>query len=297
MKKVITSIVFLFITTVIHAYIHFPTQNAAWVVRHGEGESSPSFYTLVLKNNDTVWGGNTYHKLYKSTDSIIAESELCGGLREDTVSERVYYYNLTTGQERLLYDFSLAVGDTVTDSIFSSSTIVVDSVDSINISGVFHKRIKFAMVTGGYYHINYCYWVEGIGNAKAGSLLNQGFVMPTCDCGDNTICQLVDGGWAYQNDVYASLGCKDALGISNFASEKLINVYPNPASGILNIQFGSNATSRLEIFDASGVLQYLRDISGEESISIDISSIPSSILFYRVISNAEVLTGSILLQH
>ncbi|MCW3121121.1 MAG: hypothetical protein JWQ38_613, partial [Flavipsychrobacter sp.] len=64
-------------------YVPFPTANATWTQRHGNGEADPSFYVVGLKTDDTVITGITYHKIYRSDHATLDGGTFIGGLRED----------------------------------------------------------------------------------------------------------------------------------------------------------------------------------------------------------------------
>jgi hypothetical protein len=81
-------------------------------------------------------------------------------IRNDVPNKKVYLYDTNfTHQEILLYDFDITLGDTIIPAsglAFSSSdgilcpteTFVVDSIDSVDIGGVYRKRFQIGYNSG-----------------------------------------------------------------------------------------------------------------------------------------------------
>jgi hypothetical protein len=114
-------------------------------------------------SGDTILNGLKYSKIY----AIESVAKFWGGIRNDIPNKKVYQYKLSTGQEKLLYDFNLLVGDTLfKDSgygfydILGNATDIgvgwgfeeyidtawVSSIDSVlmKYDGEYHKRFNFA---------------------------------------------------------------------------------------------------------------------------------------------------------
>ena len=167
-------------------YIPFPDSNATWTTGIYLGPDFQYLYTHYLEpeKEDTVIGGMTYNVLKGYSGE--APGEMCGGLRDDG-NGRVYYYNPSSDQEFLLYDFTLDVGDTATvyvGSYWGVGTALCDpdaewvwlqvmevvEVDTVVIQNKSRKRQY--MISGGGYFMQQ-YWIEGIGGE--GGLLTTPF--------------------------------------------------------------------------------------------------------------------------
>jgi hypothetical protein len=84
------------------------------------------------------------------------------------------------------------------------------------------------------------------------------------------------------------------LGISEFSQlEKLI--YPNPTSGIIYLEFISNNTPQVSIFDLTGKLIYdkLHSISNNK-LKIDFSNFESGIYLIKIKENNKIFTGKVI---
>jgi len=113
MKKLL--IILTFIGIAINSFsqfVHFfPNSNAYFSVS----------YFKYWFEGDTIINSYQYKKVFKQTGNPIAnfdESVYYAALREDTIAERVYCIVEEDGIERLLYDFSLNVGDTISISTY-----------------------------------------------------------------------------------------------------------------------------------------------------------------------------------
>ena len=86
-------------------------------------------------------------------------------LREDTSTRKIYIIKPNDTLEKLIYDFSLNIGDTVT--FFNNVTGfcqkgILDSIDYIEINNVCTKRyfLKDSLLNEGWLDV----WIEGIGS-------------------------------------------------------------------------------------------------------------------------------------
>lgn len=67
--------------------------------------------------------------------------------------------------------------------------------------------------------------------------------------------------------------------------DESIVMYPNPTSGILNLQWGNDLTGKLEnfqIYNQLGALLYERSLQNESSTSLDFGRYPSGIYLVRI---------------
>ncbi len=73
----------------------------------------------------------------------------------------------------------------------------------------------------------------------------------------------------------------------------LVNLYPNPTSDLLNIDFKSNVTTlaTISIYDGVGQLINKQDLQPNTTTTLSLSGLPKGVYFYRV-ENAEVVNKS-----
>jgi len=284
------------------AQVPFPSANAVWAQRHGNGEASPDYAILGIKTDDVTIGSNTYHKLYKSANDMVLDAgEYIGGLREDATTGRVYYYDQAAGSERMLYDFSLAVGDTVFNGSGGSPEGIVYSVDTVTIASVARRRITFKF-PGSSTPWGGGTWVQGIGNTGVGGLLGSVMAQPTCDCATNTICLTLDGNEKYHNASYASLDCSNIVSTSH-ASETIlrsgtVSVFPNPVTGVSQIQItGKEKYLSLTISNMVGQLIKSIDVTNTADVMLDKNSFVPGIYIYHLQGEAgNTLSGKFVVE-
>lgn len=288
------------------SYIPFPATNTTW--REQFRRSLPDPYTIHnygLKNSDTVINGTAYHKLYKSADTIFDESEVIGGIREDT-QKRVYYRlrEMTGGLEndKLIYDFSLQVGDTLHSSDNNGNnnwmvTMYVTQVDSININGTYHRRIIFDWPKTT--------WVEGFGNGVRGLLFFSG-TWPNNGQWNDLICFGQNGNWIFHNTTSAASpnlplpGCDENLvGIrDHFIPSEDIIFHPVPVVDISQVYLKTHEKlNRMDIYDIAGkkIKTYAGNATGR--ISINRNDYAPGIYSYRLYTaKGENASGKFVVQ-
>jgi Secretion system C-terminal sorting domain len=164
MKKLLLLFVFLvhfYNSNAQSAYIPFPTNMIIYGWTQTDitsGSTYHSYRTEIV--DDTIIGAYTYQKLYSGTGPYTVTA----ATRNDVLNKKVYLYSVSTGTEKLLYDFNLAVGDTVNSSngygfyqpllegaVSGTSFTIVDtawvtSIDSILMphDGLYHRRFNFS---------------------------------------------------------------------------------------------------------------------------------------------------------
>ena len=149
-------------------YTQIPESNAVWKIVYYCPQPAPFSFCEWISDSiagDTTISGLLFHKILRTTydafcnDVVILQPTYHGSFRQDTVNKKVYYLE-PSGQENLLYDFDLAIGDTVNTYNTCSLRRVVE-IDSLLINGTFRKRYKLEELLiqcGDPYYI-----IEGVG--------------------------------------------------------------------------------------------------------------------------------------
>jgi PKD repeat protein len=92
----------------------------------------------------------------------------------------------------------------------------------------------------------------------------------------------------------------DSITVTSTGTETLLQgelqFYPNPAQEQLHINMGATSNvHKIELITISGkVIKKLDNNSGKESITIDISSIPSGLYYLKIQSNSVTLTRKVM---
>jgi len=137
-----------------NVYKPFPSTYGKWIyMLYDEFHKPTNWESEYFLNEDVIISGRNYKKVYY-------KSVYLGALRDS--SKVIYYVPDKSMSEYVLYNFNLAVGD----SIFhpyggtmrgAEDTVIVEQVDSIELSDGYHKRYRFGGGCGST-------WIEGIGS-------------------------------------------------------------------------------------------------------------------------------------
>jgi hypothetical protein len=230
--------------------------------------------------HDTIIDSLTY-KIVQQSDDLNPTNCDFGYVREDTATRKVWFKDNLGNPEYVLYDFSLQTGDTIslffnTSGIYTSGMYTVDSILPFQIesgmSRMYYLRnhnIQFSATL---------FWVEGVGclmnafypycvNSNVGSPMFwpcryypvESFEYMTC--------------FDHQTKVYFD-SCKYVSALSNFCFmvtdscnyynicgsieentlDVEVNIFPAPASDVVNFQIEAPNTTHLTIIitDALG---------------------------------------------
>ena len=197
-------------------------------------------------------------------------------------SNLVYLFDSFSNSFKLIYDFNALPGDTI--EVFcpervvdSTTTIVVDSISTININGNVLGVQHVSQLTIGYYDMSGVI-IEHIGWT--------GFMFPL-----STLADPPYGGElrCFQNDsigLYkpSTVDCDYITGIESVNVNNNFSIYPNPVIGVLNISITddvglTNAT--ISLFDVAGRQVFHQPISATV-LSIPMDNIPAGIYFVQV---------------
>jgi hypothetical protein len=145
-------------------------------------------------------------------------------IREDTIQKRVYlWHDGYPNDECLLYDFNAQVGDTIEACSFF---LVIDSVSNIQLLNGEIRNIFYysGTITGEYY-------IEGIGSNEGFEFLSE----PIGEPGFDLMCVKKDGIEIYGNRCDQVIGLQELPCVGSY-----VNVFPNPVSGFLNIEYSED---------------------------------------------------------
>jgi len=260
-------------------YFPFPVDSATWSVEYWD-VTPPFGYDCWNTwhygiNGDTMIGSNTYHKIYQTNvqynvliDTIYNSSNAVyvSAFREDSM-KRIWAIGSWDTIERLLYDFSVNVGDTVYVDYFWQSA-VVDSIDSVLINNSYRKTILLHDQNWSTHE-----WIEGIGSMDG--LLSWQMVS---SFSERLICHSQHDQLYYS--VYTYCHCDHNLNGVAEQEEEHLNIYPSPSNGGFEVDNVVGAM-RLEMFDASGRLVKQQEIA--DHLYVDCAQLPDGIYFIRLI--------------
>ena len=158
-----------------------------------------SKYTDIYKiEGDTLLGGVEYKKLYTTRDEQLTNWQFCRALREE--DRKVYMYE--GGNERMLYDFSMQVGDTICvydDGNGYQRCMVVSEIGETLVGDEPRQQIVLE-----YPFSETETWIEGIGSLYG--ILGSGSQFLVGGWTD-LLCYYEDGDLIWQNSSSSTNSC------------------------------------------------------------------------------------------
>lgn len=298
MKKFI--LILLLIPFYSFAQQSFPLikDDGIWRVVNGGIVTPPDPWWMIksqyLMKGDTIINNTTYKKIYKCDYSPSINNKVyIAGIREDSSGKvymqadsnlQLYSSSINAGQEYLLYDFSLNIGDTIILNSVIDSINIVNVIDSVLVGSEYRKRWNFNTI-GGFPR----QWIEGIGDYHGlfYSLQSMFENYQHISCyEDNNVFWLSP---ELSTDCF-SVSMENV--IKRTTSE--VSIYPNPVGDFINLQIKDNNILKpeLKIFDITGNLikrDYLKPFADE--YSLDISSLNSGMYFIKIVSSEQVISA------
>jgi len=263
-------------------YHRFPTSNALWQHIVTQSMVPPHEWTIIDSlGQEIIIDSTVYTELYR-------EEYIIGAIREDTIEKKIYFHNF--GNEIILYDFTLEVGDTINYTTNLHYTLdyfkVVDSIDSVNVNGQFHRRWYLTNSLAGLTDI----WIEGIGSVYRYGLLypnDPDIVLdgsiPYFGCFSNDTIIYVN-----ENSCDYSCPCESWI-VKLFEEQpnkEHVDIFPIPFEDfiIIDLKQNLNEYTNVQIFTTDSRLIYTENINYHKSIYIG-TSIFSSGLHIVKLSN------------
>lgn len=268
-----------------------PAEGAEWNTADVQGTTW--YAKRIIVTGDTIINSYEYSKLYDIWSAVYYQTGVCefayssgpyqiliysGAIRTDE-HQKVYYVPPQEDTSRLIYDFSVGIGDSIQiDGLDFSYYAFIQDIDTIVLGE--HQRKRFTL-TG--IHGLYDEWIEGIGSLY-GILAT--YQRPwerydselTCyrESGTrifpvNTNCDRCDLVTAYQDKYFNSA----------------ISIYPNPVKDNLKISWPEvPGASYLFIYDLDGRIIFDKELHGSEIISIARQELKNGILFVEITDNS-----------
>lgn len=273
-------------------YIPLLQENRTWnvlsVVLPYPTPFDSTYCTITYKitgetNIDTL----EYKNVYYSEEQYPSNWSLFALLREDT-NKRVWICDVDGDNEFLLYDFSLAAGDSIMAGWWNDYfTACVDSVTQLDIAG--ESRSKFWLSNADYPDYSET-WTEGIGSSC-------GVLWP---CSQFTIvggkyillCMSQDEELLYMNPAYNTC-YMTTTGIGT-TTQNQENIGPNPAHDFLNIEnLKASGILSIELFSSSG--QKLKSFNPGISY-IDLREFIAGLYLLKIYQQNKILTYKIIIK-
>lgn len=279
MKKIILLFPVLFLCLAGFAQtVNWLQPSDHWYFHIQSGWVGAGIEHLWVKAADTMVAGKTYRIMERkaefSPSGVVQSSRRL--VRQD--GKAIYAIPWSGGQEVLLYNFDLPVGDTIMVPTAFGGEIgyIVESVETIQINGQSRLKQEVTWLKGNTtFSATKGSLIEGIGNVEGLHLIGGEWCLSeSYFFVDEPGTVVVDGETrtfcSFENDQIhfeglgqtfcAALGT-DAPNIDNVA------IYPNPSAGTLRISSENGPqTFRVDLFDAAGRLILMQSIDGAGEI-------------------------------
>lgn len=243
----------ILITVVMQAYVaaqgYIPTlaEGNHWEIRRdlGLGTYVQWDYELVC---DTVVSTKTYFVIREMrTDTIM------GFVREDTLTQEIYFLGKGSIEEDLIISYDLHSGDTIT---ILGQLLGVDTVVEEFIFGAERKVIQFNPLFR---------FIEGIGHSWLGILKE---VFP----GNG-------GPFQYVNDIYPTIAHCETTAVDEILMNDIIQLYPNPFDDHITVKTVGTRSESFCIYTITG--QHIGQYATTSSIDIDTEEFAPGIYLIR----------------
>jgi hypothetical protein len=255
------------------------------------------------------WGSTAGELAYYAMDSEFVGDTVVNGIsykeflqwgpglpdliREDTVTHKIYVIlslmgNLDTQNERLLYDFSLGIGDTLQNGVTNKS--YVTGLDSTLINNTWHKVWQFTCDNNFSYHV-----IEGLGSLYTMLFpLDPSWTLQKLCCFQNNqnVPALYPAVQSFDNVNSCNLS-------ANRTNEKsfTVQVSPIPVEQNTMVKFSEKVKSgRLVIYNSIGQPVFRSKIENNNSINIGRHlTTPGTYMYYFLDSNSgKYVSGKIV---
>lgn len=295
-RKLIKQLLFLFLTTVFH--FNGVGQNDLGAVKSLKWKTYNTCYNTTCSNpteqyffnyigEDTTINGKVYFKVlakYLNNNLSCCDLDIdYGYLRNDTINNKVYIWDLVNSKDTLIYDFELGLGDSLVSYLSEQNVLVVTNIDTIVLFNRSRRRWFFNGTNG---QTNHWFVIEGIGGS--GGLIhkidwNPPFQYNKLLCITDTLSSEIfanthhhPGYPPYISDTLCQENYPNLI-MESKASVKSILVYPNPAYNKITIKNIDTLEDKIELINLLGEHFFIKNENGE----LDIQHLPSSVYLIK----------------
>ncbi|MGZ3864250.1 MAG: T9SS type A sorting domain-containing protein [Bacteroidia bacterium] len=280
-------------------YHSFPVADGYWQYKH-TNSLNPGIHTQTRLgiNGDTIINTLTYHKVYSLFDSTLNSpwSTYYGCFREQN---KQVFAKFGNNAETLLYDFNLAIGDTIRYT-YSLATNNPDTFKNVltKIDSVILKDGKYRMryIYDGVFPANASFAdtvVEGLGEIYYHGLFEP-LVSAYCTCGDNyqiTCIKTNDTTRVLRNPDCDHCFCTFLTPVSD-NRDHAGKISPNPFNEKTTLSFPRNLNNAtLTIFDASGRQMRIMKNINEQTVSVSRNELPAGIYLIELKEGNTILAN------
>lgn len=259
----------------------------------------PSFVETVtnvygFRGGDTLIAGETWKRLYRSRNENFS-SGFCFEcfLREQ---DGYVFYKKADQDSDTLYNFNILPGEQVEyPGFLSTEFLTVTEIDSIEIGGVFHKRIFFEdlLIMGSYEEV----WIEGIGSVHGPVNPYSPMTFSEEDPYDKDLtCFENVAGYYWTNPEYSQCYISIILSSGNSLQVNTLNAYPNPANNSITLECPgiSQSDCEIEVMDLTGSMIISKSFRAGNPLIIDVNGLSPGAWFIRLVTKNETFVVKVI---
>lgn len=280
-------------------FLFFQNLSAQSLLEEGNQWSTGSYdfmgnlYVKTIRiEGDTMVNNILYKKMLMTNEDPISSNWNLSGLVREDATQKIWKLN-NLGDEELIYNLNISVGDTLTANFDPDLQAVVTMMDSIELNdGTYRKRWALSSLECGNGSFINDYWIEGIGSEN----YVFDFIDVFCyfDYGNHLRCFSNNGNYLYGTP--NGVNCYVPTIIStNEINQNNFKIFPNPSQDFLNLEYDDNLqVDQIEIFDAKGSLHQSM-ISNPKKSKIEIVDFPAGVYFIKIkVANHQLIFKKII---
>lgn len=293
MKYTLFIFITLFLAVQLHTQNIIVDENKMWSNMQEHCLPEVTTYTTFYNRfeGDTIIDGKSYKMVMIAEDEDYSEWFFFGSfIREE--NGRVYYREYL-GEEGLIYDWNLELGDTVTiDNPLAPGGLLLtlEEIDSIETNDGYRERWKLVKDTLSLPE----YWIEGIGSQSG--VVNSGTTVFGGLCGGYTLlCASEYDYTVYQNPEYETcyymlLDDGDEIRAENDLN---FDVLISKSQRKMEIRFENDQEKMLMVTNLNGIT-VSKTQSRDETISIDLNAYPKGVYIVTLIQDRNMLSKKVM---
>ncbi len=255
----------------------------------------PKHYYTVYLNGEQTFGSYTYKKAFRhgvTNYTLFADpnqyppgyctgsdpiDQFEGYIRQDSLK----FYTYISGQDSLLYDFDLQLGDTTPEtSVFFSGGWIVTSIDSVLINGFYAK--KFYLHNDLMSMTDSTFILQGVG--CGGGLF---YRFPGYFENDPKLVCYGQNGTTYYSDGQ----CNYSVGVEEVEANA-VQAYPNPADETVFLS-GLEENNLVQVFASDG--RCVLRAAGKDQL--DVRDLHDGVYQLRISTDVHESTQTLIIYH
>lgn len=213
----------------------------------------------------------------------------------DLEANTTYYFWVRSNCDGSFSDWS-------NSATFTTGVLPCDAPTNLETANITHEAAQiswtapeFAPANGYEYYVS----VDNVEPTEAGTATEETSVELT-DLEENTtyyfwvrsVCEDESSGWSGSETFTTLLNTS----LVDVAIDQVANIYPNPTSGVLNIDLLDKTVETIVIYDLSGRLLEQINLAKSHEIKLDVSKFASGVYTIQISGNTIISTGKFVIQ-